>query len=98
MLDESVEEKSRKKIAKKKMAKRNLSQIVDLVESSKTHPYTPRNSLKKCIFGPVKVSGEQALEKSEKLIFLKQIRPNGVRFLNLQVEKPLPSKFEPNRS
>ena len=47
---------SRKKLKKHKIARQNLSQIVDLVESFETVPYTPRNSLKKCIFGPIKVS------------------------------------------
>ena len=56
MLDESQEEKSQKKKKKLKMPKQNPSQIVDLVESSKTVPTTPRNSEKKCIFGPLKVS------------------------------------------
>ena len=56
MFDESVEEKSRKKLKKRKMPKQNRSQIVDLVERFETVPYSPRNSLKKCIFGPIEVS------------------------------------------
>ena len=37
-------------------------------------------------------------ENSEKYFFLKKIRPNGVDFLNPEVEKPLTPIFEPNRS
>ena len=37
-------------------------------------------------------------ENSEKETFLKKIRPNGVDFLNPEVQKPLTSIFEPNRS
>ena len=37
-------------------------------------------------------------ENSEKEKFLKKNRPNGVDFLNPQVEKPLTPIFEPNRS
>ena len=37
-------------------------------------------------------------ENSEKEKQMKKIRPNGVDFLNPQVEKPLIPIFEPNRS
>ena len=37
-------------------------------------------------------------ENSEKEKEMKRIRPNGLRFLNLQVEKRLLPNFEPNRS
>ena len=43
----------------------------------------------------LKIGGK---ENTEKFCFLKTIRPNGVDFLNLQVEKRLVPKFEPNRS
>ena len=36
--------------------------------------------------------------KIPKKIFLKKIRPNGVHILNPEVQKPLTSNFEPNRS
>ena len=41
---------------KKKTAERNQSQIVDLACSFQTVLWTPRNSEKKRIFGPVEVS------------------------------------------
>ena len=34
----------------------------------------------------------------ENVFFVKQIRPNGVDFLNPEVEKPLTPIFEPNRN
>ena len=37
-------------------------------------------------------------ENPEKEKFLKKIRPNGVDFLNPEVQKTLTSNFEPNRS
>ena len=43
-------------LKEKKTAERNQSQIVDLACSFQTVLWTPRNSEKKCIFGPVEVS------------------------------------------
>ena len=37
-------------------------------------------------------------ENLKNMFFSKEIRPNGVDFLNPQVEKPLTPIFEPNRS
>ena len=59
------------------MAKKQ-SQIVDLVETFQTVTYTPRNSEKKCIFGPLEVSEKKIIKNRKKKVFEKnQAKRNG---------------------